>query len=89
MFIIDIVSFTNLDSTYLLDKLKLKNTLHPIPYKITWMNEGGACNVIRQVLINFKMDRYKDQVKATMVLIQACHVLLGRPWEYDLRANLE
>ena len=41
LMIIDSGSCTNLASSYFVDKLRLKTTNHPHPYKLTWMNDCG------------------------------------------------
>ncbi|XP_059291705.1 uncharacterized protein LOC132045176 [Lycium ferocissimum] len=35
------------------------------------------------VLVKFKIGAYQDEVKCDVVPMQACHLLLGRPWQYD------
>ena len=42
-----------------------------------------------QILINFTIGRYTDQVLCDIVLIQARHLLLGRPWQFDAEARHE
>ena len=74
MLIIDGRSCTNLASTYLVDKLNLKSTPHPQPYKLQWMNDCGEICVTRQVLVNFS-----DQVTCDVIPMQESHILLGRP----------
>jgi hypothetical protein len=34
--------------------------------------------VTKQCLVEFKIGRYKDEI-----IIDVCHVLLGRPWQFD------
>ena len=89
MLIIDSGSCTNLASTYLVDKLKLKSTPHPRPYKLQWMNDCGEIWVTRQVLVSFSIGSFKDQVTCDVIPMQASHILLGRPWEYDREATHE
>jgi hypothetical protein len=35
------------------------------------------------VRINFSIGSYRDVVKCDVVPMQACHILLGRPWQFD------
>jgi hypothetical protein len=35
------------------------------------------------VRINFSMGSYRDVVECDVVPMQACHILLGRPWQFD------
>ena len=37
----------------------------------------------RQVLLHFSIDKYKDEVLCDVVPMEATHVLLGRPWQFD------
>jgi len=39
--------------------------------------------VNKQVLINFAIGKYKDEVLCDVVPMEATHVLLERPWQYD------
>ena len=34
-------------------------------------------------LVDFKIGPYEDKVWCAIVPMDACHVLLGRPWQYD------
>jgi len=43
--------------------------------------------VNKQVLITFAIGKYKEEVWCDVVPMEATHVLLGRPWQYD-RKNL-
>lgn len=38
----------------------------------------------KKVLIKFNIGSYHDEVLCDVVPMQACHLLLGRPWEYDV-----
>ena len=51
------------------------------------MNGSGAIRVTKQVLINFSIGKYTEQVSCDVVPMQASHLLLGRPWEYDRTTN--
>ena len=51
------------------------------------MNDCGEVKVTKQVLVNFKIGGYEDQVLCDVVPKQAIHILLGRPWEYDKKAK--
>ena len=52
---------------------------HPRPYKLQWLNDSGEVKVNKQVLIYFCIGKYKDEVLCDVVLMQAGHLLLGRP----------
>ncbi|KAL4347813.1 hypothetical protein GQ457_17G008790 [Hibiscus cannabinus] len=83
--IIDGGSCTNVASTLMVDKLGLKTTKHPEPYKLHWLNKGGELKVTKQVVVPFSIGQYIDEVKCDVCPMDACHLLLGRPWQYDRR----
>jgi len=81
--IIDGGSCTNVASTRLVEKLGLKTTPHPKPYKFQWLSDNGKLVVEKQVLLTFSIGKYVGDVLRDMVPMEARHVLLGRPWQYD------
>ena len=72
--IIDGGSSTNVASTRLEEKLSLETIPHAKPYKLAWIS-----NVNKQVLINFSIRSYKDEVLCDVVPMKVTHILLGRP----------
>ena len=83
--IIDRGSCTNVVSTFLTIKLGLKSTRHPKPCKPQWLNYCSETKVNKQAMIQFLIGRYEEKVTCYVVLVQACHVLLGRLWQFDRR----
>ncbi|KAF8080898.1 hypothetical protein N665_0917s0014 [Sinapis alba] len=81
--IIDGGSCTNVASKYLVDKLGLKKTKHPRPYKLKWLNDETELKIGEQVLVPFSVGKYADQALCDVVPMQAGHLLLGRPWQFD------
>ena len=73
-------------STRVVDKLGLKTIPHAKPYKLSWLSEEGEIKVDKQVLINFSIGNYKDEVLCDLVPMEATHILLGRPWQFDRKA---
>ena len=53
------------------------------------MNDCGEMKITKQVLLNFSIGTYTDQVLCDVVPMQASHVLLGHPWEFDNEADHE
>ncbi|XP_024010582.1 uncharacterized protein LOC112085996, partial [Eutrema salsugineum] len=68
---------------YLVDKLGLPKTKHPRPYKLKWLNDETELKIAEQVTIPFSIGKYTDQVVCDVVPMQAGHLLLGRPWQFD------
>ncbi|XP_057248321.1 uncharacterized protein LOC130590271 [Beta vulgaris subsp. vulgaris] len=82
--IIDGGSCTNVASSSMVDKLNHATFSHPKPYKLHWLNDGNCVEVTKQALISFSFgDSYKDEVLCDVLPMDACHVLLGRPWQSD------
>jgi hypothetical protein len=81
--IIDGGSCNNLASSDMVEKLALSTKPHPHPYHIPWLNNSGKAKVMRLVHINFAIGSYHDVVECDVVPMQACHILLGRPWQFD------
>ena len=74
-------------STRLIEKLKLQVVPHPKPYNLQWINEDGELRVDKQVEIEFSIGNYKDNVLCDVVPMEACHILLGRPWQFDKKTS--
>ncbi|XP_023642103.1 uncharacterized protein LOC111831583 [Capsella rubella] len=85
--VIDGGSCTNVASTYMVKKLSLTTTNHPRPYKLKWLNDKTVIQVNEQVTVPFAIGPYQDQVLCDAVPMQASHVLLGRPWQFDKGTN--
>ena len=81
--IIDSGSCNNLASTTLVEKLSLPTRKHPHPYHIQWLNDGGKIRITRSVRDPFSMGAYSDFVDCDVIPMEACSLLLGRPWQYD------
>ncbi|KAL4347338.1 hypothetical protein GQ457_17G008710 [Hibiscus cannabinus] len=81
--IIDSGSCANVVSSFLVDALHLPCQRHPKPYYLQWLHEGSELKVNKRTLITFTMGKYNDDVWCDVILMQASHLLLGRPWQYD------
>lgn len=67
-------------------KLQLPTELHPYPYKLAWLDQKTDLLITRRSLISFSVDNaYKDQIHCDVAPMDACHLLLGRPWIFDRR----
>ncbi|WVZ85411.1 hypothetical protein U9M48_032346 [Paspalum notatum var. saurae] len=84
--IIDSGSCNNLVSSDLVKKLGLITRPHPHPYHIQWLNDSGKAKVTQTVRVYFSIGSYSDFADCDVVPMQACSLLLGRPWEYDTDA---
>ena len=87
LMIVDGGSCTNVASDRLVEKLNLVTKSHPCPYKLQWLNQCGEIQVSKQVEIDFSIGKYRDKVLCDVVPMEASHILLGRPWQYDTNTN--
>jgi hypothetical protein len=86
--IIDGGSYNNLASSDMVGKLALTIKPHPHPYHIQWLNNSGKVKVTKLVRINFAIGSYHDVVDCDVVPMDACNILLGRPWQFDKKIIL-
>ena len=83
-FIIDAGSCENVISEVAVSKLCLSTEPHPKPYRLSWLSQGTDVTVSKRVLVNFSIGpTYHDAIYCDVVPMDACHLLLGRPWQYD------
>ncbi|XP_071921799.1 uncharacterized protein [Coffea arabica] len=85
--IIDAGSCTNVASTLMVNHLSLPTLRHPSPHHLQWLNESGDVKVTKQVVVPFRIGKYEDNVLCDVVPMQASHILLGRPWQYDKKTT--
>jgi len=72
----------------MVEKLNLQLIPRPKPYKLQWINEDGDLTVDQQVKVEFSVGNYKDKVLCDVVPMKACHILLGRPWQFDKKTTM-
>ena len=77
---IDGESSRNIASLELVEKLGLTKQPHPCPYYIQWVNSFGKIKVDKIARIEFFIGSYKDCADFDIVPMQACHLLLSKPW---------
>ncbi len=81
--IINSDSIDNLVSIEMVEKLELKRLKHPTHYKVSWLQKGHQLLVDEQCKVEFQICRYKDKVVCDIMPMDVCHILLGKPWQYD------
>ncbi|XP_050255227.1 uncharacterized protein LOC126701144 [Quercus robur] len=82
--VIDSGSCENVISEEVVQKLGLATEKHPNSYKLSWLKKGNEVTVSKRCLVSFSIGlKYKDNSWCDVVVMDACHLLLGRPWQYD------
>jgi hypothetical protein len=82
--IIDSGSTNNLVSKEMVENLELETTTHSTSYKVSWVKKGHQVTVTQQFLVEFKIGGYSDEILCDVIPMDVYHVLLGRPWQYDM-----
>ena len=85
--IIDGGSFTNAISSDLVHALSLSAWRLPAPRYMQWMNQSGTLKITHRARVKFSVGDYVDSVDCDVAPMSACHLLLGRPWQFDLDAT--
>ncbi|KAI9180702.1 hypothetical protein LWI28_007365 [Acer negundo] len=87
-FVIDVRSCENIVSAEAVRKLGVKTEKHPRPYRLAWLQKGREVTVSQRALILFSMgSNYKYEIWCDVVNMDACHLLLGRPWQHDRKVH--
>jgi hypothetical protein len=81
--IIDGGSCNNLVSADLVKQLGLSTRPHKHPYYVQWLNDSGKVKVTQTARVHFSLGPYSDFADCDVVPMEACSLLLGRPWEFD------
>lgn len=82
--IIDSGSCENMISQVVVSKLNLPVEAHLQPYKLSWFKKGNEISVTKRCLVNLSIGNgYFDKVWCDVVIMDACHILFGQPWQYD------
>lgn len=89
MVLIDSGSCENMVARGMVEKLQLKCEKHPRPYKISWFKRGGEVPIKERCLVRFSIGKYQDEVWCDVLPMDACHILLGRPWQFDQKVHHE
>ena len=83
---IDGGSSMNVVSKDVVKLLNLKVEPYPNPFRIAWMNDH-TFPIAQRCLVSIQMGDYKDKIYCDVLPMDVAHVLLGRPWLYDLNVT--
>jgi hypothetical protein len=59
----------------------------PTPHYVQWMNQSGTLKITHKTRVKFSVGDYMDTIDCDVAAMSACHLLLGRPWQYYLDAT--
>lgn len=83
-FVIDSGSCRNVVSKVAVEKLGITREKHPAPYTLGWLNDTSSIRITQWAIVSFSIgSHYSDHIYCDVAPIDFCHLLLGRPWEYD------
>ena len=85
--IIDSGSCINAVSSTLVSRLGLKLVPHPNPYKVSWV-DTTSIPIKERCLVSIQFLTYKDDIWCDVLPMDVGHIILGRPWLYDLDVTL-
>ena len=86
--VIDGGSYFNIISLSTVEKLNLHASAHSHPYHIQWLKQGKELQVNSRCLISFSIGQnYQDELCCDVIPMDACHILLGRPWLFDRKVK--
>ncbi|XP_020691127.1 uncharacterized protein LOC110105819 [Dendrobium catenatum] len=74
----------NVISRSVVHALQLKTTKNPQPYKISWVKKGIDISMTDMCQVTFSIGRqYVCEVLCDVLDTDVCHLILGRPWQFD------
>ena len=86
--IVDGGSTDNFISKESVSKLQLKTERQPEPYKLSWLKKGDQVVVNDRCLVPLLIrKKYTDQVWCDVIIMDACHILLERPRQFDQKTT--
>ena len=85
--IIDSGSCINAVSSSTVSRLGLKPVPHPSPYHVSWV-DTSSISIKQRCLVPIQILSYSDKIWCDVVPMDVGHIILGRPWLFDLDVTI-
>jgi hypothetical protein len=72
-------------STKIMEKMNSKSIPNHNLYRVSWLKKGQEVIVIEKCLLSFHIGSFNKQFLCDVIEMDACHVLLERPWMFDIK----
>ena len=53
---------------------------------MSWLDKSKNTGVRKQCVVSFSIGSYNDEVLCDVIPMDACHILLGKPWQSDKKS---
>ena len=80
-------SCINAVSSSIVSRLGLKLTPYPNPYKVSWVDTSFIA-IKERCVVPLQFLTYKAEIWCDIIPMDVGHIILGRPWIYDLDVTL-
>ncbi|XP_035551732.1 uncharacterized protein LOC118349895 [Juglans regia] len=80
-------SCINAVSVATVSRLGLQPVPHPQPYSVSWVDTSSIA-VKERCLVPIQFLEYKDRIWCDVIPMDVGHVILGRPWLFDLDVTI-
>ncbi|KAI0495171.1 hypothetical protein KFK09_025321 [Dendrobium nobile] len=78
----------NVISKAAVQALQLKTAPNLHPYKVSWVKKGVEIAVTESCCVPFSIGKnYVSEVVCDVIDMDVSHLILGRPWQYDMSAT--
>lgn len=86
-FLINSNSTNNMVSKEMVQNQNLNKIPHPYSYHVSWLTKDQQTLVTEKALVELSLGDFKDKVMCDIMEMDTCHLLLGRPQQYDVDAT--